>query len=485
MQDHASYAPDILIALVSTATFGGWGLAGAVTISLARHSPVVRDGVAQLAPHLEDLRQRLPELMSDAMQPRALVRRPAAQNEAPGAPALAPQQPAPRPRWLEALNDHPDQHPHALILGPTGAGKTTLATAVMADRGGRSVVLSPKVSAGGWRGAEVISLDDDGSYAPIHAAMADLEDEKRRRIVTLRQRGRDALEPMTVVLDEIQELTAKAPEAGEFMVSMSSIGREIKMRVIGVGTTDDALNVRGWKASRPNYARVVMTPDRRAALSDGTRTIQIAPREAPALARAAQLRPWRGEVEEPAAPPARRTVAADAPRAEVVSVRVPAPITTPDALLASLMAELPADVRAMVPDVSPERAQRLAEILRRQQSVTVARDGGGDVHVHVQQVSAQAAPAPVTGRSPRRGGAGLNARKMRERANKYRKVEAAILAGKSGNEAQAEAQVKREVAQQIARQVRARHGLAGGSRKAVPGSGNRDGAGTSSGSEAS
>ncbi|MFZ1412721.1 MAG: type IV secretory system conjugative DNA transfer family protein, partial [Micropruina sp.] len=177
------------------------------------------------------------------------------------------------------MNDDMDRAPHTLIVGPTGAGKTTLATAIMGDRGGRSIVITPKVSAGGWRGAEVVSLDDDGSYAPLQAALRDLEDEKRQRIVALRQHGRDGLEPLTVVFDELQDLTAHVPEAGAFMVNMASLGREIKVRMVGVGTSDEALNVRGWAASRRNYLRVELDRDRRATLNDGVRTIAVSTRE--------------------------------------------------------------------------------------------------------------------------------------------------------------------------------------------------------------
>lgn len=350
-----------------------------------------------------------------------------------------------RPRWLQVVNDDPDRHPHALILGPTGAGKTTLATAIMGDRGGRVVVVSPKISAGAWRGAEVITLDDDASYAPLTRAMGELEQEKRERVVTLRQQGRAALEPLTVVFDEIQDLTTHVPEVGEWMVNLSSLGRELNLRLIGIGTTDEALNIRGWKASRRNYARVEMTTDRRATLNDGVRNLNIETKEIDRQARAAHLRPWRGEPApaDPAAIVRRAPLPPLPPNGHepcpwcrsfydcaceeggpAVSVTArPAPTLTL-AELAKLAPSLAAK-RGYAP--SPADQSALADLLDisepTAQSVTVARDtAGGDVHVHVSQVA--------TGRSPiaRRRGVDVKDRRRRlayiEAAKRGEKFEA-------------------------------------------------------------
>jgi hypothetical protein len=303
----------------------------------------------------------------------------------PGRGAVAT---AERPAWLRLLNDEPDQRPHAIILGPTRSGKTTMATAAMADRDGRAIVITPKLNPNNWRGAEIVTLDDEGSYAPISAALDEIEQEKRRRIKVLRSEGAAALEPLTIVFDEIGELAQFEPRAPEAMVSLSSIGAELKMRIIGIGTSDEALGIKRWKATRNNYIRVETTTDRRATINDGVRTIAAQPKESIAIASTAQLRPWRGEL--PAytgvttAMP--RAVAAEGTRADVVSVRVPerAPAPEHDALLAALFAEVPAAIRAEVPDIDPSRAARLASILERQGTgtgVRVERGDGGDVYV--------------------------------------------------------------------------------------------------------
>lgn len=334
------------------------------------------------------------------------------------APAIAtPQQQGParkqaqvreRPRWVEIVNDEPDKHPHALILGGTGAGKTTMAKAIIGDRGGRTVVLAPKVSPKGWvnSGAEVATLDDDCTYAPIVQALQDIDEEKRRRS-RLVKLGKTP-EPLTIVLDDIQDLAVKEPAAGELMVNLSSIGRELNMRLIGIGTTDDALNIRGWKASRNNYVRIETDSDRRGTLSDGKRTLIIHAQESKRLADAARLTPWRGEVEQLSLPdpaPTRRPVAADTPRQTVITERVPArgPAVDLSDLLDDLLAQAVPDAPAL-----PQATE---------QQVTIRRDGG-DVNVYVRQEAATVA------RATKRQGNGINVRERRRRAEYIKAAQA-------------------------------------------------------------
>lgn len=389
------------------------GLAGACTLTFPGSAlwllpaGLAVGGCALTVPELRQEAARALPLLSEA---RPLLEAPARAARGVGAwvmtgqRAAAPQQrqraAQARPRWLEVVNDQPDQRPHALILGPTGAGKTTLATALMADRGGRSVVISPKISPGAWAGAEVVTLDDDGTYAPLEAALEELEAEKRRRIVTLRRKGPDALEPLTVVLDELQQLTANVPAAGEYMVGLSSIGREIKMRLVGVGTTDDALNIRGWKASRPNYARISLDADRRATLHDGVREIEIPMREIVPLARAARLRPWRDDqvVEAPAPAPA------DAPLdlSDFLNDLLAQPVTS--------ASQSPGSTQGVTATATPAPGDGNGNA---QAQVTVTPDGGG-------QVVKVYATAYSAGRAPARRGRGLDMRARRARVAQQR-----------------------------------------------------------------
>jgi hypothetical protein len=375
------------------------------------------------------------------------------------------------------VNDAPDQRPHMLIVGPTRSGKTTLATAAMGDRDGRAVVITPKVNPSNWRGAEIVTLDDDGTYAPIRTALDAIETEKRHRIKVLRTQGADALEPLTIVFDEIGELAAFEPRAPEMMTQLSSIGAELKLRIIGIGTSDEALGVRRWKATRNNYVRIETDADRRATLDDGVRTLAVTTQDILPRAQVAQLRPWRGEA--PALTPATGTTEHLAPVAAsppMPAASAPAPDADADAeddpLLAGLLASVPARVRAEVPAISPERAARLAKILESQPqpatpptppaqlSATVERGEGGDIHLNVAVLNSAPAPAPL--RPPRARYAVPYRVRRRGRRDPYQQAKAIIARGGSANDVQRELRIQRREAQRLARQARAELGLTEG-----------------------
>jgi hypothetical protein len=414
-----AYAGDVVLMLALLALAGPWGAAVATMITLCRHSPIVvgaaleamdrlgGDAAPRLLPSprvaallpgampvLEQPRRQRPEPARATIQP-GMVIRPASHSAAatPQRPAAAVAErprPAPgtaaaptleHPRWLQTINDDPDRAPHAIIIGPTGAGKTTMACAALGARPDRTVVISPKVNAGNWRGAEVITLDDDGTYLPIRQTLKDLEQEKRDRIVTLRKRGAEALEPLTVVLDETPELVRFAPEAGNFMSSMSSIGRELKMRLLVLSTSSRVkdLGIEGRGAALDNFVRVDIDRDRRAILDDGIRAINVPTAEIVSQAQRARLRPWRGALEPE-----------------------PAQAAVPDNLLADLLAEVPPS----------------------HQSVTL-HDGGRQVVVNVNQQQAAQLPRP----KPKRREGAINMRDRKRRLERKAYYEQAAREG--------------------------------------------------------
>jgi hypothetical protein len=303
----------------------------------------------------QELQRALPAARPLLEAPRAVGRwvqtgeLPAALWSLPGvtAPATLAERPArkratPEPApWLRTLNDEPDRAPHAIVFGPSGAGKTTLARAFLGAREGAAVVLSPKIAADNWAGAQVVTLDDEGAYTPIAATLAELEREKRRRIGILRREGAGALTALSIVLDEVPELTANVKEAGPFIVSLAGIGRELRMRLVCLSTSErvGALGIKGRGDTLANFVRVDLDRERRGTLNDG---VSITPIGAPAswgrLAERSTLRPWHDP--EPATGTtqiARVAVAAEGARAMVVSERV-RPVAAPDDLLAALLA---------------------------------------------------------------------------------------------------------------------------------------------------
>ncbi|HMQ34464.1 MAG TPA: type IV secretory system conjugative DNA transfer family protein [Chloroflexaceae bacterium] len=409
----ATYGPDILIALVSTATFGGWGLAGAAVFSLARHSPVVRDGVSQLAPQLADARRRLPELLTATPARHALARRPG--------PAGAPTPPA-----LFAELEAP---PHRLIVGHTGGGKTTLmhhlATAWAAQQQ-QVVVIDPDAAPGQWPGCTVAGGGDDrDGAARALASVAQVVAQRRQE----RAQGRRAFPALHLVIDEAHDVLPDVPGAFEVFEDVARRGRKIGVRLT-LGVQDKQVKTLGLEG-RSELLRNFVKADvfkgrdgRRVARLEDTLTGRHVDHPVPTL-----------RDPETLIRDARRPVPADAPRAEAVTMRVPArgPADEPAALLATLMAELPADVRAAVPSISPERERRLAAILAGRgvpahqdaeitpaRSVTVPSNGNGDarsavaveasngggVTVNVQQIAGGRA-------MPKSGGLNVKARRLR------------------------------------------------------------------------
>ena len=169
--------------------------------------------------------------------------------------------------WRDALHESP----HVLIYGPSKAGKSTLAQAIVSMfQGCEYVVIDPQPNKPGeqkWGGIDFITLDDHGSdeYASIKTALARIkaEDDRRRRNAkhhTPRQ--------LVVIIDEVLVLVEalgittneegkREPRIAQFIRTMgySARHRNIKIILIGQGKNLADLGLSSGTA-RNNYALV-------------------------------------------------------------------------------------------------------------------------------------------------------------------------------------------------------------------------------------
>jgi hypothetical protein len=169
--------------------------------------------------------------------------------------------------WRDAL----DESPHLLVYGPSKAGKSTLAQAVVAMfRGCEYVVIDPQPNKPGerkWGGIDFITLDEHGAdeYASIKTALARVKAEGDRRRRAMRTH---TPRPLVVIIDEVLALVGalgtitneegkKEPRMAQFIRTMgySARHRNIKIILIGQGKNLADLGLNSGTA-RNNYALV-------------------------------------------------------------------------------------------------------------------------------------------------------------------------------------------------------------------------------------
>ncbi len=172
----------------------------------------------------------------------------------------------PTAQWRDMLSDAP----HLMIYGPSKAGKSTLAQAVVALLGDcEYVVIDPqpnKPNERKWGGVNFITLDEEGDeYGSIKRALEHIEQVDKTRRQTQRTEVHSQL---VVIIDEVLALVdglgtvtneegKKEPRMSRFIRRMgySARHRNIKIVLIGQGKNLKDLGLESGTA-RNNYALV-------------------------------------------------------------------------------------------------------------------------------------------------------------------------------------------------------------------------------------
>lgn len=166
--------------------------------------------------------------------------------------------------WKAAI----EEMPHLFIYGPSKAGKSTLAQAVVADMEAEYVVIDPLPNKPGerkWGGIDFITLQKgDDEWGAIKTALAAItaEDTRRRQLL-----DEELFKPLVIIVDEVLGLVAslgseKHDGKTEAIMSRfirlmgySARHRNIKVILIGQGKNLSDLGLDSGTA-RNNYALI-------------------------------------------------------------------------------------------------------------------------------------------------------------------------------------------------------------------------------------
>ena len=193
-------------------------------------------------------------------------------------PAFLPSAPATQPgafsteQWRDALGESP----HLLIYGPSKAGKSTLAQAIVAMFDDcEYIVIDPMPNKPGeakWGGIDFVTLDETGTdeHASIKAALTAVQAEDQRRRKAMRI---ETPRPLVVIIDEVLQLVdalgtimledgKKEPRMAHFIRTMGATARHRNIKIILLGQGKNLADL-GLPSStaRNNYALIRVARD--------------------------------------------------------------------------------------------------------------------------------------------------------------------------------------------------------------------------------
>jgi hypothetical protein len=147
---------------------------------------------------------------------------------------------SPRPDLLEEQTNLLDLlvNKHALVIGETGSGKSTIATWLAYSVGGRVTVYEPEGCPGDWMGLEVIGRGED--WEAIDSAMQFDLDLLSQRVTDRLEKGDGAIAGTERVLiaEEFPEMRLQCSAAQGWIERHARRGRKLKQFLILISQFD-------------------------------------------------------------------------------------------------------------------------------------------------------------------------------------------------------------------------------------------------------
>lgn len=243
--------------------------------------PVLRHRVDKAATH---------DKLSYADERRAVPSTPPAPRPIPV--AAQPRPVAAAPTLIEPLSFKDtftslQQAIHLMIVGPTNAGKSTAALAVLYGRyraGEKIIILDPHADPESWSGLAVVGAGRD--YSAIDEAMLSILDEMSDRYQ--RKANRDTNYPaITIFVDEWPSIQLHCKKsAARFMPEMAQEARKVNMRLVILSQSDqvESLGIQGRGDVRENFTMLLLGTKAITAVKDAAKLERPA-----AIRRGAQL----------------------------------------------------------------------------------------------------------------------------------------------------------------------------------------------------
>ena len=169
--------------------------------------------------------------------------------------------------WLDMLTHQPDRWPHVWIVGPTGAGKTTIARGIVAHRTGRVAILTPKPD-DPWGGAPVHTIDDDGRFAGLARTVDALRTLVTARIAATK-RGEAPGDTLTIVCDDWPVLASEVAGASDLLRLVARLGRSFRVRLVILSQSSrvKAIGLEGEGDTLDNFVTIRVDRSHRARLT--------------------------------------------------------------------------------------------------------------------------------------------------------------------------------------------------------------------------